>query len=108
MSCKFKRQIKRFEKLRGQGYAYESPLDNHDSHKPTFFFGDLARAKLVCAIEGDVHFDNLTSSIEDILAEQEEEHSAKVSHPTLSADQDGISKTEVLSCTELKHATGEC
>ena len=43
-----------------------------DETKPTFFFGELARAQLVSPIEGDVHFDDSWSSMEELSAELEE------------------------------------
>ena len=62
-SCRFKRQIKLFEKLKGQSEARQNPdrlsLAGEDEDKPTFFFGASALAQLVDPIGGDGHFDDL-------------------------------------------------
>ena len=59
-SCKFKRQIKRFEKVlslsKAQQLLGEQPPASEEEDKPTFFFGDFARLQLVDPILGDEHF----------------------------------------------------
>ena len=66
-SCKFRRQIKLFEKLESQMPVYhrpcQPPLGLEEEDKPTFFFGAFARAQLVAPIEGDSHFDDLAGTI---------------------------------------------
>ena len=73
-SCKFKRQIKRFEKLMGQIQAQTHPTKLPravvDGDQPTFFFGEPARSQLVGPIGGDEHFENEASAIETLFAEQ--------------------------------------
>ena len=75
---RLKRNIKRFEKLESQILArqhlFRAPVAWEDEIKPTFFFGELARAQLVYPIEGDVHFDDSWSSKEELSAEFEESH----------------------------------
>ena len=73
INCRFKRQIKLFEKVLGQRLkAGEPPLcrpliDGEDGEeKPTFFFGARARAQLVDPIVDDSHFDNLAISIQEL------------------------------------------
>ena len=77
MSCRFKRQIKIFEKLllrsQAQHLPCQQPPAREDEDKPTFFFGAFARAQLVDPIEGDGHFDDLSASIEQFSAKQAEE-----------------------------------
>ena len=74
MSCRFKRQIKIFEKLLHRSQAQHNPFQQppacEDEDKPTFFFGAFARARLVDPIEGDSHFDDLSASIEQFSAKQ--------------------------------------
>ena len=52
MSCRFKRQIKLFEKLYTQKrvrehLSFQQPATGEDEERPTFFFGDEARSQLV-------------------------------------------------------------
>ena len=68
-SCKFKRQIKQFEKLESlirqqTSRTPQPPLAGDSKDKPTFFFGAFARAQLVDPIGGDDHFEDIWPEIE--------------------------------------------
>ena len=111
-SCKFKRQIKLFEKLESQMHRpCAEPLGLEDEDKPTFFFGAFARAQLVAPIEGDSHFDGWASSTDRLPSKQGEAPDITAKLATLlpqSEDRDSkVKSTTTFHIEEQKAAPGE-
>ena len=80
-SCKFRRQIKCFEKVLSLSKALQlsgqqQPPADEQEDKPTFFFGDFARLQLVDPILGDGHFLNVSRSIKKLIAPKQEKSEA--------------------------------
>ena len=80
--CKFKRQIKQFEKLESLVRQHSSkqpqpPLADDSEDKPTFFFGAFARAQLVDPIDGDAHFEDISPKIVELTASQVQDSNEK-------------------------------
>ena len=78
-----------------------------DEDKPTFLFGALARAQLVEPIEGDNHFENVNSSLEELFAGKAQDTKVVLKRTGLTDDEDYPASTRVLHTEKRNQEPGE-
>ena len=80
---------------------------SEDDEKPTFLFGALARSQLVDPIEGDHHFENVNSSLEELFAGKAQDTKVVLKRAGLSDDANSQASTQVLHIEKRNQEPGE-